>query len=444
MEIQTQRQTIPFPVWDELYPHQRAVLQSPQRFKTLIWHRKARKTTTAVIETVRQALHRVGTYWIVLPTYANAKDIVWRDPNMIFRIIPPQIITKRNEQELVIYLSNGSYIQLKGADEPEGLRGPNPFGIVYDEFATMKYEAWSIMEPVLRANDGWAWFVGTPRGKNHLHKHYLRGQEGDIEWGSWLMKASISGVIDPFQLAKSRETMSDDTYMQEWECTFLEGSGVVFRGLKEVMTAKPIQPDENKLYVVGVDLAKHHDFTVLAVYDASTNSQVYQDRFQGIDWVFQKKKIKALSDHYNHALVVLDATGLGDPIYDDLVRSGVPVEPYKLTERTKADLIEKHSIYIQQQRIKMLPIEQSIREHEDFTYTIGQTGVTHYSAPDGEEYFDDCVIANALAVWKLQPLYKESIVKPRSRIGQHYDRLKADQSEDTLEAREFAEWSNFD
>ena len=91
----------------------------------------------------------------------------------------------------------------------------------------------------------------------------------------------------------------------------------------------------------------------------------------------------------------------------------------------------------------MLPIAQSLREHEDFTYTIGQTGVTHYSAPDGEEYFDDCVIANALAVWKLQPLYKESIVKPRSRIGQHYDKIKADQYEDAIEDREWTEWSEF-
>src|SRR3989337_1198635 len=100
----------------------------------------------------------------------------------------------------------------------------------------MKYEAWSIMEPVIRANDGWAWFVGTPRGKNHLYKHYLRGQEGDQEWGSWLMKA------------------------------------------------KPKQPEDGKLYIVGADLAKHRDFTVLSVYDTTNNSQVYQDRFQGIDW----------------------------------------------------------------------------------------------------------------------------------------------------------------
>ena len=134
-----------FPPWDELAPHQREALQAPQRFKVLVWHRRARKTTTAIIELVKQSQYRVGAYWHIFPTYSEAKDAVWRDPSMLFRIIPPEIIKKKNEQELVVYFYNGSYLQLKGADEPDTLRGAGPVGIVFDEFAKVKEEAWYIV-----------------------------------------------------------------------------------------------------------------------------------------------------------------------------------------------------------------------------------------------------------------------------------------------------------
>mgnify|MGYP001570234074 CR=1 FL=1 len=389
------------------------------------------------MELVRQSQIKVGVYWIVFPTYGEAKDAVWRDPRMLFDIIPEDWIVKTNESELVVYFRNGSILQLKGADEPDSLRGAGPLGVVFDEFAKMKYETWGIVEPILRANGGWAWFVGTPKGKNHLHKLYLRGKEGHKEWMSGLIKASQSGIIDLEQLEESKRTMPAALYNQEWECDFLEGEGTVFRGVREVADAKPLKPQDNHLYVMGVDLAKVNDYTVIAVYDRSTNQQVYQDRFNTIEWPFQKKKIKAISDHYNRALCVLDATGVGDPIADDLLRAGVPVEAFKITEQSKKDLIEKTSIWIDQKTIKILPIEESITEFENFSYEIGPTGKIRYTAPEG--FNDDIVIAHALAVWSLQPLYREVIKKPKTRVEIAYEKAKEKQKGGLID--EWGEWA---
>ena len=426
-----------FPNWTELMPHQVEVLRSPQRFKVLIWHRRARKTTTAIIELAKQSQLQIGGYWHLFPTYAEAKDAVWRDPAMLFRILPPEWIVKKNEQELVVYLKNGSYIQLKGADDPDALRGAAPKGIVFDEFATQKIEAWKVMDPVLRQNGGWAWFPTTPKGKNHAFDFYERGLQGHPEWKSWLLKASTSGIIDQFQLNESKKGMSESFYNQEWECDFLEGEGSVFRGIKEIAIALPKPPEENVRYVIGADLAKLRDFTVLTVYDTRTNNQVYQDRFQTLEWTFQKKKIGALSQHYNNALVVIDATGLGDPITDDLIRAGVPVEPFKLTETTKKDLIEKLSIWIEQKRIRLINIEETIKEFEQFTYKLGETGKVHYGAPPGENYHDDIVISHALAVWNLQPVISQTVEKPLSHIQAYKRRLETRYVEEN-------EWKDFE
>src|SRR3990167_5705000 len=427
-----------YPDWNALMPHQIEAIRSPQRFKVLIWHRRARKTTTSLIELTKQSQLTIGGYWHLFPTYAEAKDAVWRDPAMLFRIIPEQWIIKRNEQELVVYLKNGSYIQLKGADDPDALRGPNPMGIIFDEFPLQKLEAWKVMEPVLRANGGWAWFVGTPKGKNHGYDFFERGQQGHPEWKSWLLKASSSGIIDPYQLNESRKGMSESFYNQEWECAFLEGEGSVFRGFKEIMSSKPAAPESGVRYVIGADLAKLRDFTVLTVYDTRSNSQVYQDRFQDLDWTFQKKKIAALSSHYNNALVVMDATGLGDPIADDLIRSQVPVEPFKLSETSKKELIEKMSIWIEQKKFRMLPIEETTKEFEQFTYTLGETGKVHYGAPSGENYHDDIVISQGLAVWALQPIIKEQQEKPLTPL-QVFRKMKETRYAEENEWREFDE-----
>jgi hypothetical protein len=369
------------------------------------------------MELLTQANITKGVYWHVFPTYTEGKDAVWRDPQMLFNIVPQEMIEKKNDSELIVYLRNGSLYQIKGADNPDSLRGAGPKGVVLDEFDTMKIEAWRIIEPILRANDGWAWFVGTPKGKKHLFEMYQRGQTNNKEWKSWRLKASESGIISPDQLEESRKTSLQSTWNQEYECEFLEGEGSVFRGVREVMTSDPQKPMSGHYYVMGVDLAKVQDFTAITVYDRSTNEQVYQKRIQKIEWPFQKKWIKEVCNHYNRALISIDATGIGDPIADDLLRDNMPVEPYKITSESKKELIEKLSIWIEQKKIKMLNLEETSFEFDNFSYEVGPTGKIRYQAREG--FHDDIVIAHALTIWLLQPLLVTQMPKEPTLVQQH-------------------------
>jgi phage FluMu gp28-like protein len=206
---------------------------------------------------------------------------------------------------------------------------------------------------------------------------------------------------------------------QEIYADFLEDSGVVFRGFRRVATAAPKQPEDGHIYVMGVDLARVQDFTVITVYDRKTNKQVYQDRFNNLDWNFQKQKIKAVSEHYNKALCLIDASGVGDPIAEDLERVGVPIEPIKFTNESKKELVEKLSIWIEQMRLEILNIPETITEFESFTYDISSTGKVRYNAPQG--FNDDIVMAHALAVWSLQPLVTRRLTKPKTRIQTFYE-----------------------
>lgn len=408
-------------------PYMEPVLADPHRFQVLNWHRKARKTTVAINQLIRWANVVKAPFWYVGPSYGLAKRTVWDDPRMFPQYIPEwgdpnsTLIHKRETELRVDFKSSGGQIYVFGADRPDLMRGPNPFGVVLDEFSVMKPEVWEdIVQPIMRANpQAWCWFLFTPRGKNHAHRVFQFGQRGDKEWKSWKLTVEESGVFTPEAIENSKRDMPASTFSQELMCEFLEGEGSVFRGIREVMTAIPEKPKDGHYYVMGVDLAKYQDFTVITVYDRSTNAQVYQDRFQTLEWPYQKKKIKAISDHYNRALVVLDATGLGDPIADDLARDGVPIEPFKITEPSKKDLIEKLSISIEQKSIKMISLQETIFEFDNFSFEIGQTGRIRYSAPEG--FNDDIVMAHALAIWSLTPLQAPTIIKPKTRIQQFYE-----------------------
>src|SRR3989304_4845891 len=148
---------VSFPRMQTLMPHQIEVLNDSHRFKVLVWHRRARKTTTAINEITKQALLKKGVYWHLFPTYAEAKDAVWRDPSMLFNIIPKEFISRTNESELIVYFRNGSIYQLKGADDPDALRGGLGFdGSSIRGFQTID-ESDMLLIPDAKQNMGWAW-----------------------------------------------------------------------------------------------------------------------------------------------------------------------------------------------------------------------------------------------------------------------------------------------
>lgn len=191
------------------------------------------------------------------------------------------------------------------------------------------------------------------------------------------------------------------TTQRDWERYYLvqfppNDSGKVFRGLDAVLGARPAKPLAGHNYLAGVDLAKHQDYTVIVIYDRNTNEQVYLDRFNQLDWTVQKRRIKAICNYYNNCICRLDATGLGDPIADDLIRDGVRVDPVKLTSNVKKEIIDNLVIKIEQQQIRMINTAQTVEEFTKYTYEQTATGQIRYNAPEG--FHDDIVIAHALAV----------------------------------------------
>jgi hypothetical protein len=190
-----------------------------QRWAVLVCHRRAGKTVATIADIIRRAVMEKkenARYAYIAPYYAQAKNIAW---DYLLRFAEPSIV-KANQSELWVELVNGAKIRLFGADNPDALRGLYLDGVVLDEYADMKPRLWGeIVRPLLTDRQGWATFIGTPKGHNAFYDIYNEAQKNP-NWYVKTLRADQSGLLPDAELLDAQATMSDNQYEQEFLCSF--------------------------------------------------------------------------------------------------------------------------------------------------------------------------------------------------------------------------------
>lgn len=221
----------------KLRPYQIPLLDALERkgFRRAIaiWPRRAGKDLCAFNYVIRCAMRKVGVYFIVYPTYSQGRKILWdsmTNEGVSFRsFIAPEIIESTNATEMKIKFKNGSLIQVVGSDNYDSLVGTNPIGIIFSEFALQDPRAYQFLRPVLTANDGWALFISTPRGKNHFWELYQIAINNPSHWYCSKLTVEDTHHISLHDIERERQSgeMSEDLIQQEYYTSWdmgVEGS----------------------------------------------------------------------------------------------------------------------------------------------------------------------------------------------------------------------------
>lgn len=191
-----------------------------QRFGCVVAHRRAGKTVAAIMDLIDSALRcdkPDGRYAYVAPYYAQAKDVVWAYVKKYTGAIPG---ASANESELRVDLPSGARVRLYGADNYDRMRGLYLDGVVLDEYADQPPQAWrEVIRPALADRQGWALFIGTPKGRNAFHDIYQEAVASD-DWFAIKLKASETGLIPHEELDALKRQMSANEYRREFECDF--------------------------------------------------------------------------------------------------------------------------------------------------------------------------------------------------------------------------------
>lgn len=396
-------------------PYQLESHNDPSRFKVIIRGRRGGKTEEEIQGAIRDAVTNPGLHWITGPFFNQIKSIAWVRLKAILNACGDKG-WKINEAELYVEHTQirdekgvPTRIELKGVDKEDRLVGVGLRSLRCDEAALYRPHVWPlVLRPMLMDHNAPAWFYTTPRGKNWLYDLYMKGMDpNEPDWKSWRQPTEVNKYIHESEIEEMRRDMPERLFLQEVMAQFLDDTSGVFRGIRRCTVGELKDPIPGRLYVMGVDLAKSVDFTVITVIDTVTREVVYFERFQNIDWGEQKIRIQDAAKLYNNAIVHMDSTGVGDPIYDDLNAAGVAVEGYKFNNTSKCALIKQLIIAIEG-RLVTWPRELEVltQEVSDYDYKISESGNIIYNAPEGKH--DDCVISLALAVWFIRSQLREA------------------------------------
>jgi hypothetical protein len=314
-------------------------------------------------------------------------------------------------------------VTFRSLDNPDSARGHTASGIVLDETADIKPDAWlEVLRPMLIDTGGWLWAVGSPRGFNWFAQEWLSARDRAHDSMCWQAPTLGVAVRDgrlvrqPHPLenpdiafAEIEETWSrlpERTFAQEILAEFIETGGGVFRNVRSVARLQPQSPQRGHSYVFGVDLGMVNDFTAISVFDSSTQEQVALDRFNQVDWEFQLERIGKWADAYHPSMIVVEANSMGGPLAERLERgyrrldgshrSGLPVLRWTSTNASKREVIDGLALAIETGSVTLL--DDAIQTAELLAYDVEKlpSGMLRFSAPSG--LHDDCVVSLALAV----------------------------------------------
>ena len=210
----------------KLSPWQSKVWRDDTRYKVINIGRRGGKTTLAGVKIADHAAKNENSIiWYLAPTYLQAKSIMWE---MLRELIPKDWVEKTNETELKIVLKNGSQILLKGAQQPDNLRGVRIDLVVFDEVAFFDYwdEVWKVMRPTMVDSEAEALFISTPNGFNHF-KDMAESEDPDYQY--FHFTSYDNPYLNKDEIEKMRQEMDPDSFAQEVMGEFRKMSGLIYK-----------------------------------------------------------------------------------------------------------------------------------------------------------------------------------------------------------------------
>jgi hypothetical protein len=255
-----------------------AIHLSQARFKIVAAGRRFGKSHHAALELIIAALMpenewgqkltvEAGVYYVA-PTFDQAKRIMWpKIRELAGYERTAGLIRNENVNDGWIELISGRRIYIRGADNPDSLRGIALHFVVLDEYADMKENVWSeIIEPALMDYQGKALFIGTPKGKNHFYKMFMKALQYVYDpendeyplYEAFHFKSGDNPFIRREELKRMMEGGDADsraTIRQEIEADFVSGGGkILIPGDFEVVPRSPANNPRGHIYIT-CDLA---------------------------------------------------------------------------------------------------------------------------------------------------------------------------------------------
>lgn len=386
------------------------VMESKARFRVLRAGRRWGKTELAAHEVIMAALSKPNqmVWWV-----ANSDKNVRRGYRKVKTQLPRMLLAKEPPSDAandrILSFNNGSTIEFYTAGTPDSLAGEGVNFVVMDEAALIPANVWfQLVRPTLSDKGGRALIISTPRGRNWFYQVWQRGKGNNKAYESWHFPSSNNPLIDLDEVDDARQSLPRLLFEQEYMANFVANAASMFTlegerpdGREWSAVRAGLAPPEGWV-VLGIDLAKKEDFTVITGCNAETREPCYLERYNEVSWPIQEEyiidAIRGLQNDPNveGVTAVIDSTGLGDVVFDHLEDRGIDVVPVNFgAGQQKERMVRLLAADLEHGRAYIT--EEEREEFEHYEYEITKNGRYTFSAPSGAH--DDMVSAKLLQNW---------------------------------------------
>ena len=333
---------------------------------------------------------------------------------------------------------------LAPSNQGQAIRGQHPTFLVIDESPLIDDRLFvDNVEPCIVANRAPFINLGTPKSKdNHMWRYLYDDAYAEsferlhYNWKDAIVqgRAYEPAYTEEDMLTKMMEWGEDSIYWKtEYECEFVESVSNVFNPEKlkacmeeyDLYTRDRALESRAELYNinVGVDIGKSVNSTAITVWRTEKHDGgniarlIYVEEISpktgGHDIPYQRERIIDVAKSFNADRLIVDATGIGGAIEQDLRMACIPDSIHFIgfvftggPKGTKTQVYRDYVSYIQKGQVKVpnfknLPENESklvrkwLREHTDLEYVMDIANKTEkISAPDTkhDDYCDSSVM----------------------------------------------------
>ncbi len=302
-----------------------------QRFSCIVAHRRSGKTTAHIHDLQRAAVRcdrPRPRFAYIAPYLKQSKTIAW---DILKAAATPLMAhgAQINESELRVDYPNGGQVRLYGGDNPDALRGIYLDGVVEDEPADIAPNLWpEVLRPALSDRQGWAAFIGTPKGRDAFYGIWRNAQTDPVGWYSARLPASKTKVIPQSELDAARADMSAAQYAREFECSFDEPDVDQFIESAAVELARKRTGIGQGPRILGVDVARFGDDRTVILFRDGDKVE-WEDEgikvYRGLDLMQTASRVVEMIEKHKPQTVFVDGVGVGGGVVDRIRQLGFKV-----------------------------------------------------------------------------------------------------------------------
>jgi len=409
-----------------LHQAQNKIAQSNSRFRVINAGRRFGKTVLASEEIKGVALYKQAKIVYIAPTIQQARDIMWQQLKSELQ----SITIKANESRLELEVTNkdgkSSFIQLKGWEAIETLRGQSFDFIVLDEVASMRnfWVGWNeVLSPTLIDRKGSCMFISTPKGFNHFYDLYNM-HEKDKNYESFHFTTYDNPNIPVEEIEREKLSKPENTFAQEYLGSFRKSEGLVYKEFRRDVHVynddSEKQPAKITKRFAGIDFGTTNPAAIITVLKDYDNNYWIPEEFYKRGKIDSQVAEIVASQHF-------------DEVYPD------PESPSAIGELTnrgvycKEVIKNKDSIKNGINRIRALFLQNKLHIHsscvnlinelETYSYPESRLGRNEEENPIKEN--DHALDALRYAIYMDEPINLRVQLQQESNISRNRESRKS-------------------